>query len=83
MIQDTSTSPEMFAASLPSGQLAGWGIAEEYEGDEDSLGDGDYSTYEERSSLWGISVPGEADWVAQVSPALTGVPYRLLTPRSR
>lgn len=64
-------SPEVYLAKVPvkgEHQLGGWGIADsiaiELPGDE--LTD-DYSNLKERSVLWVVSVPGESDWLREVS----------------
>lgn len=74
MVQDTSGSHEVYRAVLPGNKLGGWGLSEEYQG-EDDLDTDDINVptmhydhvMEEKTSLWTVSVPGETDWVTEVS----------------
>lgn len=81
MVQDTAGSHEVYRGILPGNNLGGWGLAEEYEGEDDGSGYLDY-VMEEKTSLWTVSVPGETEWIAQVKLSHLGARSKLtlLTP---
>lgn len=61
-VQDTSASPEIYPAVLPSGSFGAWGLAE-------SVGSSDLPnlhSLREREVLWAVSIPGESPFVAEV-----------------
>lgn len=70
MVQDTM-SPEIYLATVQDkgGRLlGGWGVADTMtiERPEDEVVD-DYSNLKERFVLWVVSVPGESEWLRDVS----------------
>lgn len=60
MVQDTSSSPEIYLARQSNGQFGGWGIA-----DSNDASDVNYSDLRECTVVWAVSVPGESLWCAQ------------------
>lgn len=63
-----STEPEVFRSVLPKRQLGGWGLAEDYQGEDDDSDNGALfsSGLEDRTAVWAVSVPGETSWVSEV-----------------
>ncbi|TCD63889.1 hypothetical protein EIP91_004798 [Steccherinum ochraceum] len=62
MVQDPSTSAEMYLARSKSGKLCGWGLeAIEYADHEDV----DFENLRECTVLWAIGVPGESEWAGE------------------
>ncbi|KAG2348450.1 hypothetical protein BDR05DRAFT_925918 [Suillus weaverae] len=61
MVQDTSSSPEMYLASLNENKCGGWGISQSMPASEwpSSF---DYCDLNEATALWAITVPGQTDW---------------------
>ncbi|KAG6332239.1 hypothetical protein ID866_6847 [Astraeus odoratus] len=73
MVQDMSSSPELYLAKLGNHRCGGWGIFTS-QGDETS-DDVDYSNLLESTTLWAVSVPGESPWHAEeVSPSVPSKP---------
>ncbi|KAF8514049.1 hypothetical protein JB92DRAFT_2920727 [Gautieria morchelliformis] len=62
MVQDTSTSPEVYPSLLRNGKPGGWGFAEAEPADE-AL---DLQYLSEREVVWVIAVPGESPYVAEI-----------------
>ena len=62
MVQDPSTSAEMYLSRSKSGKLSGWGIEHEEATDRDDV---ELENLRECNVLWAISVPGESSWVAE------------------
>lgn len=62
MVQDPSTSAEMYLAKSKTGKMCGWGIEPGEEGEHEDV---EFENLRECTVLWAISVPGESDWVAQ------------------
>ncbi|KAH7889846.1 putative alanine racemase-domain-containing protein [Phlebopus sp. FC_14] len=67
MIQDTSSSPEMYLARLSDNRCGGWGMHTlQFERELDSF---DYSDLDEVTTMWAVSVPGESAWCSEeISP---------------
>lgn len=70
MVQDTSTSPEVYLSVLEDGSCGGWGM---YENSLQSqtVDDGEaatinYSMLRERDSVWAVTVPGQTRWMEEV-----------------
>ncbi|KAH8102871.1 mini-chromosome maintenance replisome factor-domain-containing protein [Cristinia sonorae] len=61
MVQDPSSSSEMYLARTKSGKLSGWGI----EVDDGDHHDVEVENLRECTVLWAISVPGESEWVSK------------------
>ncbi|KIK40911.1 hypothetical protein CY34DRAFT_806704 [Suillus luteus UH-Slu-Lm8-n1] len=61
MVQDTSSSPEMYLASLNENKCGGWGISQNMPASEwpSSF---DYCDLKEATALWAVTVPGQTDW---------------------
>ncbi|KAG1882914.1 putative alanine racemase-domain-containing protein [Suillus subluteus] len=61
MVQDTSSSPEMYLASLNENKCGGWGISQDMPASEwpSSF---DYCDLKETTALWAVTVPGQTDW---------------------
>ncbi|KAG1819613.1 uncharacterized protein BJ212DRAFT_1575877 [Suillus subaureus] len=61
MVQDTSSSPEMYLASLNKNKCGGWGISQNMPASEwpSSF---DYCDLKEATALWAVTVPGQTDW---------------------
>ncbi|KAI0798102.1 mini-chromosome maintenance replisome factor-domain-containing protein [Abortiporus biennis] len=62
MIQDPSTSTEMYLLKLPNGKLGGWGIEHPDATTNDEI---DYSNLRECNVHWAVNVPGETQWATQ------------------
>ena len=61
MVQDTSSSPELYASSFHAGEICGgWGLEDDLPQSE--ISETDYSTLKERSILWAVNIPGLASW---------------------
>ncbi|KAG2075917.1 hypothetical protein BDR04DRAFT_1139765 [Suillus decipiens] len=61
MVQDTSSSPEMYLASLNENRCGGWGISQNMPASEWPLSF-DYCDLKEATALWAVTVPGQTDW---------------------
>ncbi|KAG1748962.1 putative alanine racemase-domain-containing protein [Suillus paluster] len=61
MVQDTSSSPEMYLASLSENKCGGWGISQNMPASEwpSSF---DYCDLKEATALWAVTVPGQTTW---------------------
>lgn len=67
MIQDTSSSPELYLADLGNRRCGGWGISSTQV--DQILYSADYSALLESTTMWVVSVPGESQWrKEEVSP---------------
>ncbi|KAH7927729.1 hypothetical protein BV22DRAFT_1084528 [Leucogyrophana mollusca] len=66
MIQDTSPSPEMYLPILKGNKCGGWGISHDMNEDQWPSGF-DYSNLRECTTVWAVSVPGEAAWRVEES----------------
>lgn len=62
MVQDPSTSTEMYLARNRAGKLSGWGIEG---GEETNHDDMEFDNLRECTVLWAISVPGESIWASE------------------
>ena len=62
MIQDTSTSTEMYLSKSRSGECGGWGI--EFAAAEENA-HVDFADLRECSVLWAVSVPSQTAWSAK------------------
>ena len=61
MVQDTSTSSEMYLSKSKGGACGGWGI----ELAEDEDGHVEFSDLRECAVLWAVSVPAQSAWCAR------------------
>jgi hypothetical protein len=61
MVQDTSSSPEMYLASLNENKCGGWGISQNMPSSE-WPSTFDYCDLKEATALWAVTVPGQTDW---------------------
>ena len=61
MVQDTSSSPEMYLASLGGHKCGGWGISQNMPASEWPT-NFDYCDLKEATSLWAVTVPGQTTW---------------------
>ncbi|KAG0705327.1 putative alanine racemase-domain-containing protein [Suillus ampliporus] len=61
MVQDTSSSPEMYLANLNENKCGGWGISQSIPASEwpSSF---DYCDLKEATALWAVTVPGQTAW---------------------
>jgi hypothetical protein len=66
MVQDTSSSPEMYLSKLRDGKCGGWGLSHSSQGDGDNP-EFDYNDLRDCIVLWAVSVPGETEWYQSVS----------------
>jgi hypothetical protein len=64
MVQDTSSSPEMYLSKLRDGKCGGWGLSDSSQGDETEF---DYNDLRDCIVLWAVSVPGETVWYQSAS----------------
>lgn len=62
MIQDTSTSTEMYLSKSKSGECGGWGIDFPTEEEDARV---DFADLRECSVLWAVSVPSQSTWSAK------------------
>jgi hypothetical protein len=62
MVQDTSSSPEMYLAKQPDGKCGGWGLANTTKGYIE--GGINVADLRECSVLWAVNIPGETSWCA-------------------
>jgi hypothetical protein len=62
MVQDTSSSPEMYLAKLPQGRPGGWGLESTIP--ESGSQNIDYADLRECTTFWAVSIPGESQWCA-------------------
>ncbi|KAF9492272.1 hypothetical protein BDN71DRAFT_1451837 [Pleurotus eryngii] len=61
MIQDTSSSSEIYLARRRNGHTSGWGLfADTFDGRDDA--EMNYADLRECSVLWAVSIPGESEW---------------------
>ncbi|KAF5386600.1 hypothetical protein D9615_001723 [Tricholomella constricta] len=67
MVQDTSSSPEIYLAIRKGAQCGGWGLGE----DDATLREEpiNYAHLRECTVLWAVSVPGESSWCSAVLDA--------------
>ncbi|KAH9925300.1 putative alanine racemase-domain-containing protein [Fomitopsis serialis] len=83
MVQDTSTSSEMYLSKSRSGACGGWAI--EFTDEED--GHVDFADLRECTVLWAVSIPAESAWCAKeldgpvdhqerVIPSSSRIPYK-------
>lgn len=61
MIQDTSSSSEIYLARRRNGHTSGWGLFADTLDGRDDAGI-DYADLRECSVLWAVSIPGESEW---------------------
>jgi hypothetical protein len=61
MVQDTSSSPEMYLATLSENKCGGWGISQNKPVSE-WPSNFDYCDLKEATALWAVTVPGQATW---------------------
>lgn len=61
MVQDTSSSPEMYLASLGRNKCGGWGISQNMPANE-WPSNFDYCDLKEATALWAVTVPGQTTW---------------------
>jgi len=66
MVQDTSSSPEMYLSKLRDGKCGGWGLSDSSQGDGDDT-EFDYNDLRDCIVLWAVSVPGETEWYQSAS----------------
>ncbi|KAG9080098.1 hypothetical protein FRC06_007082, partial [Ceratobasidium sp. 370] len=74
MVQDNSTSPEIYLAQQPNGLPGGWAMEHPSTPTADAdqaqpalvPGDVDYSKLRERHVLWAVQVPGESHWPSRL-----------------
>ena len=64
MIQ--ATDHEVYPSALSDGRLAGWGIEQANETDPHPNNWSDDLPFDDRTTAWAISVPGETEWVKKV-----------------
>lgn len=69
MVQDPSTSAEMYLSRGKGGKLCGWGI----EGDDADHDNVEFEHLRECTVVWAISVPGESSWVSVELDASSGM----------
>ncbi|KIO13168.1 hypothetical protein M404DRAFT_992747 [Pisolithus tinctorius Marx 270] len=63
MIQDTSSSPELYVAKLSNHRCEGWGLSTSDSNEtSDSVG---YQDLQELATMWAVSVPAESSWHAE------------------
>ncbi|KDQ19812.1 hypothetical protein BOTBODRAFT_27237 [Botryobasidium botryosum FD-172 SS1] len=65
MVQDTSLSQEIYLSSFGDGKPGGWGLEDEALVDDEDVGDIDHAKLRERTVIWAVSIPGEAEWVSE------------------
>ncbi|KAF9459336.1 mini-chromosome maintenance replisome factor-domain-containing protein [Collybia nuda] len=65
MVQDTSTSPEMYMAKQTDSTCGGWGIGDESSTTQDQSHSEiiDYTSLRECTVIWAVTIPGECSWV--------------------
>ncbi|OJA18869.1 hypothetical protein AZE42_08571 [Rhizopogon vesiculosus] len=61
MVQDTSSSPEMYLANLNENKCGGWGISQNMPASE-WPSTFDYCDLKEATALWAVTVPGQTTW---------------------
>ncbi|KAJ2916057.1 hypothetical protein MD484_g4390, partial [Candolleomyces efflorescens] len=66
MIQDTSSSPEVYLSRRSNGDCGGWGLAEP-DGAINGDGSVDYDLLKECSVVWAVSIPGKSSWCSSGS----------------
>lgn len=62
MVQDTSSSAEMYLEKYQNGTIGGWGIEPQSQEDDARHDSVEYDNLRECTVLWAISVPGESAW---------------------
>ncbi len=70
-----SNGREVYCKELPNHRLGGWGFSE---GKEDRIDEGmDVHAYnsllDDRTTIWAVSVPGEASWISETEVSLCRV----------
>ncbi len=77
MVQDTSSSPEIYLAKHSNGQLGGWGVQDnndDSDNDQNHFYNAIYTDMRDRTVIWAVSIPGETLWCT----LQTTNPYRRL-----
>ncbi|KAI6043125.1 putative alanine racemase-domain-containing protein [Pisolithus marmoratus] len=79
MVQDTSSSPELYVAKLSNHRCGGWGLSTSDSNEaSDSVG---YQDLQELTTMWAVSVPAESPWHSEeVSPPVSSIPHKFPIP---
>lgn len=66
MVQDTSSSPEMYLSKLKGNICGGWGMTDESASENTEYS---YADLRECTVIWAVNVPGENMWSSVLSGA--------------
>ncbi|CAL1703945.1 unnamed protein product [Somion occarium] len=82
MVQDTSSSAEMYLEKYQNGTIGGWGIEPQSQEDDARHDSVEYDNLRECTVLWAISVPGESAWSSneldgsEAGPSTSTIPHQ-------